>query len=473
MTPPTTGFAGAPAGSSPFTATTNVPPVGNLSAPVAAVQPTSAVPATSVPAPSVAPSAQPVASHTEVATPANTAQPLRLDTTTRGAAPSAAGGAGADAVVVTAATAIAALGLVGAAAQHFTGLWHDLGSTAQPRPTGTLLPTQFGHDDEVLAAMPVGMETVYQKVLLPGEADQLIGGQVETLRGLVYPYQAVRELRTPSELYDVLGLGFAVSGIAGTDTLAFNRDAGSVEVLRCAGLRLDDLVTPIDSDVTLPAGTVPPPLVRHHRRPWTGTGEAPGSTSENVIEEHEVLGYGSVGIPHLAEIWRLYADGSEEYVSTYNARNGQWVGDTSSRQALAGRRVDNGAYAWLNDGTVFRTTVLTDAESVLIAYGVSAPEHFEQGHDGSRRSTVSNADIACVTGVATIGRWRDVPIQLLQRQGTMLLIDYAGDDQVAAAAVGFPQVNQGQWAPRWVEHAEVTDIQELERQYAPPRGATA
>jgi len=169
------------------------------------------------------------------------------------------------------ATAIAALGLVGAAAQHFTGLWHDLGSTTLLRPVGTILPTQFGRDDELLASMPLGMETVYQKVLLPGEADQLFTGQVETLRGLVYPYQAVRELRTPSELYDALGLGFVVSGVAGSDTLAFNRDAESVDVLRCAGLRQDDLVTPIDSDVNLPDGTLPPPLVRHHRRPWTGT----------------------------------------------------------------------------------------------------------------------------------------------------------------------------------------------------------
>jgi len=45
--------------------------------------------------------------------------------------------------------------------------------------------------------MPLGMETVYQKVLLPGEIDQLFAGQVETIRGLVYPYEAVRGLHTP------------------------------------------------------------------------------------------------------------------------------------------------------------------------------------------------------------------------------------------------------------------------------------
>jgi len=473
MSSPTTGLAGAPTGNSLFPASTNVPPVGNLSAPAAPV-PSSAVPPTSMPAstPAAAPAAQPIAPHEQAGPPASAAQPLGIDAS-RGTATAAPGVTAPDAGVVTVASAIAALGLVGAAAQHFTGLWHDLGSTTLLRPAGTLLPTQFGRDDELLAAMPVGMETVYQKVLLAGEVDQLFAGQVETLRGLVYPYQAVRELRSPSDLYDALGLGFAVSGIAGSDTLAFNRDAESVEVLRCAGLRQDDLVTPIDTDVQLPAGTVPPPLVRHHRRPWTGTGEAPGSTSDNVIEEHEVLGYASVGIPHLAEIWRLHADGSEEYVSTYNARTGQWVGDTSPRQAQVGRKIDNGAYAGLSDGTVFGTVVLTDRESVLIAYGVSAPEHFEQVHDGSYRTSVNNSDIISVTGVATMGAWRSLPIQLLSRQGDMLLVDYAGDDPAAAAAAGFLQTNQGQWQPCSVEHTEVTDIQELERAYALPRPAEA
>jgi len=122
---------------------------------------------------------------------------------------------------------------------------------------------------------------------------------------------------------------------------------------------------------------------------------------------------------------------------------------------------------------VFRTTALTDRQSVLVAYGVSAPEHFEQVHDGSYRTTVNNSDIVSVTGVATIGTWQGLPIQLLQRQGTMILVDYAGDDPATAAAAGFPQINQGQWQPRWVEHTEVTDIQELERHYPAPRAAAA
>jgi hypothetical protein len=464
--PVTTG--GAPALSSPLAPAAPAAPGG-------AVPPSAlAGPGANAPAPTGQTSTVP---GPQVGPPVSAAQPLRIPAGQVGAGAVTPNGAdGTDAAVVSVAGAIAALGLVGTAAQHFSGLWQDLGASSVLRPAGAILPTQFGHDDELVAALPAGLETVYQKVLLPGEVDQLFAGQIETLRGLVYPYHAVRDLRTPAQLYDALGLGFAITGMAGSDTLAFNRDAESVDVLRCAGLRPDDLVTPVDADVTLPPGTVPVPLVRHHKRPWAGTGEAPGSTSDNIIDEHEVLGYASVAIPHLAEIWRLHADGRKEYVSTYNQRNGQWLGDTTPSHQPIGRRIDNGAYAALGDGTVYRTVLLTDRHSVLVAYGVSAPEHFEQAHDGSYRITMDNTDLVSLMGVTTIGTWQGGPVQLLHRQGSMLLVDYAGDDVVAAAAEGFVQVNQGQWQPRWVEHTEVSDVQELERPYALPRsgpGATA
>ncbi len=464
LTPATTGL---PAAAAPTPITAGGMPTGNAipTAPSTGLPqaPTAAAPAASAPAPSTATPAP------QAGPGVNASQPLRIETPRPGGGAPTTGAEPTDLAIVSVGAAIATLGLVGAAAQHFAGLWTDLRASSVLRPTGTVLPTQYGREDEVVATLPAGMDTVYQKVLLPGELDQLFAGQIETLRGLVYPFHAVRELHTPAQLYDALGLGYAVTGIAGSDTLAFNRDAETIEVLRCAGLRTDDLVTPVDADVTLPPGTVPVPLVRHHKRPWSGTGEAPGSTSEHLIEEHEVLGYASVAIPHLAEIWRLHADGREEYVSTYNQRNGQWLGDTTPSHQPIGRRIDNGAYATLSDGTVFRTVLLTDRHSVLIAYGVSSPEHFEQVHDGSYRITVDNTDLISLTGVTTIGTWHGLPVQLLHRQGAMLLIDYAGDEPAPAGAAGFLQVAQGQWQPRWVEHSEVTDLQELERPYGLPR----
>ena len=63
----------------------------------------------------------------------------------------------------------------------------------------------------------------------------------------------------------------------------------------------------------------------------------------------------------------------------------------------------------MSDGTVFRSMVLTERHSVLIAYGVSAPDHFEKVHDGSYRLVVENSDIVSLMGVTTIGAWRALP----------------------------------------------------------------
>ncbi len=388
--------------------------------------------------------------------------PLRLDPAKPGMSVSDAG------PIYTVGGAISALGLAGGAAVHFARMWDDLNAGSVTGARGTVLPTQFGPDDSQLASMPLGLETAYQKVLVPGETDALFDGEVSTLRGLVYPLHAVRGYGRPAELFDALGLGFAVHGPAGPDTLAFSRAADSVDVLRFAGVRTDDLVTPTDEGVRLAPDHVPVPLTRHHARPWIGTGEAPGSTSSHVIEEYEVLGYASVAIPHLAEIWRLHRDGTQEYVSTFNQRNGQWLFDLSPGRQLAGRRIENGAYATLRDSTVFRTVTLTDRHSVLIAYGVSAPEHFELVHDGTFRLSIENPQIRSLTGVTTIGTWQGMPVHLLHRHGLAILVDYAGDDSGQAASAGFVQLNQGQWVPRWVDHTEVSGVQELERPYSLP-----
>jgi len=366
---------------------------------------------------------------------------------------------------VTVAAAIATLGLAGAAAMHFSHLWSDLRANpiVQPR-NGGLLPTQFGPTDQQSAMLPAGLSGAYQKVLLPGEAEALMDGQITTLRGIVNPLDQVAHLTTPEELYAVLGLGFAIQGRAGADSLAFSRDADTIEVLRFAGLRMEDLITPVEADVTLPANTVPLPLVRHHARPWNGTGEAPGSTSTEPIDEHEILGYAAVPLPHLAEIWRLHADGTAEYVSTYNARNASWVGSTSPARP-AGERIENGAFATLSDGNVFEIVPLSDQFTILVARG-QAPEGFLPAQDGTSRIQVANEHIASVRGVTTIGLWQGQPVQLLERSGGSTLVDYAGDDPHSAAMAGFVQVNQGQWQTRWVPQAELSGVQTLERSYA-------
>src|SRR5699024_9699695 len=104
--------------------------------------------------------------------------------------------------------------------------------------------TQFGPDDVPLAALPPGWGVPYQKVLLPGEADAYLSGQVTTLRGLVHPYEQVSGLSTPGELQQMLGLGFAVANGRGGTELAFDPDSDGIEVMRFAGVPGGDLVIP-------------------------------------------------------------------------------------------------------------------------------------------------------------------------------------------------------------------------------------
>jgi len=51
------------------------------------------------------------------------------------------------------------------------------------------------------------------------------------------------------------------------------------------------------------------------------------------------------------------------------------------------------------------------------------------------------------------------------------MIDYIGGDHGEAARLGFRQLGQSEWEPRWVSTAEVTNRTRLERDHARPRPA--
>lgn len=365
----------------------------------------------------------------------------------------------------------AVIGMLGAAAAAaaltpLLGALHDLRLPIHPNRTLTQ-PTQFGLDDVPLAPMPMGMGAVLQKVLAPGEADAMITGTVRTVRGLIYSRDQVAHLRTPQQLHDALGLGYTLLHPNGQMTMAFDPNSSSIEVLRANGIRPEDLIVPLDMGVErddLPFAT----MTRDHSRPWQGTGEAPGSTHEHPIDEFEILGETAVSVPHLAEIWRLDPDGTEHHLSTYNARSGLWSGTSSDVAIPPGRKVDNGLYAIMADGNGYEAVTLSETHSVLVAYGVAAPDQFLSCPDGSDRLVVPTREIAYMVGVTSLAKWQGARVQIQYRYGDSALIDYADVSRELARSLGFGQIAQGHWLPQWAPFSELTAVSEMERNYPMP-----
>ncbi|MVA74860.1 hypothetical protein GC722_02260 [Auraticoccus sp. F435] len=371
----------------------------------------------------------------------------------------------ATALLTGAALAAAAVGLAAA----FTDLRRPVPAVLGGGGVGgPLWPAQFGPEPAPLAVLPAGMDTPYQLVLAPGQTEALLDGRQDTLSGLLHPLSQVVQLRTPAELFGALGLGFELLEPGGGSVRVHDAGAASVDVLRFAGVREADLVVPVAADVADPRRGLPA-LVRDHARPWTGTGWAPGSTSTHPIEEVELLPQRAVAVPHLAEIWRLHADGHAEHVATWSARSAAWSGpEVPPAAALPGRRLDNGHFAQLDDGTLHESVVLTDRHTVLVGRGVAAPAEFHPVADGTRRTVVDAERVVATVGVSTLAGWRGADVQPLRRVEDLVLVRYVGGSRAEAAALGFSPITQGEWMPLWVAVAELSGPVEDTRVYPQP-----
>ncbi|NNG19693.1 hypothetical protein HJ590_08890 [Naumannella sp. ID2617S] len=304
--------------------------------------------------------------------------------------------------------------------------------------------------DQLRGALPSEdpWQMVYQKTLRPGEAEEFLSGQRTTLRGLIHPAHQVNRLATPAQHFDVLGLGFGVEQGEGRLVTPFHRDATWIDVLRCNGIREEDLVLPVSEEWTgMSAGCTP--VVRNHRSPWTGTGYAPGSDSAYPIEEYELLGHLRVAVPHGAEIWRRYADGHDELLGTHDATTGFWNGRPG---AVISPHSDlhNGKFATVEDRLV--PVQEFGPERVVL---LTEP-----------RQVVSRDRISGLTGLTTIGTWGDARVQVLRSDGAAVLVDYLGDSLEEAEQLGFVQLNQGEWEPRWLPDAAISNRSEFCRSYA-------
>lgn len=332
------------------------------------------------------------------------------------------------------------------------------------RAEGEPLVTQYGPDDEVAQALPGALAAVWIKPLVPGEAEALRAGEIATVRGLVYPRDDLDHLTGAREFHRALGLGYVVDGEFGP-TLAHDPNPAHVDVLAFAGLSPADVVVPLRHGVD-PTAFGHRAVVRDHAEPWLGTGQAPGSTSHHPIAEFEVLGEATVPVPHLAELWRIHADGTWEHLSTHNARHGAWSGEVPA-PAERPRLVDNGLYAQAGEATFHRVVVLSDRRAVLVSHDEVAPPGFARTAGGDARRVVDHTDITRLVDVCMVGQWRGCRVVLRQVQDDHVLVDFAGTSRAQARRNEFLGLAHGQWQARWVPFDQLHQLRAEEREVDP------
>jgi hypothetical protein len=152
--------------------------------------------------------------------------------------------------------------------------------------------------------------TMMQKVIPPGQVDFYLDRGYDRVSGFVHRAAEVAHLRTPSELFHALGLGFSGS--------PFTPDAVELHVLRWAAYRPNLYRIPYggqhEAGMRAMQGWV------LERAPFRGNGFAPGDSSD-IIAEFKV---DSARLPHGAQLWRVTADGTETLVATLDSDGPQW-----------------------------------------------------------------------------------------------------------------------------------------------------
>lgn len=161
----------------------------------------------------------------------------------------------------------------------------------------------------VAAADPAAGPVLFQKVLPPDQVEGYLRGQQRRVAGFVHPYESVRELTTPQQLYAGLGLLH--------DRTPFRADDEEVHVLRwyayCPELYRAAIGGRDEQTRAAVGGWVVAPA------PFLGSGIAPGTAG---VPEFKV---DSVELPHGAQLCRLDRYGRQSEVASFDADTGGWV----------------------------------------------------------------------------------------------------------------------------------------------------
>ncbi|MFH8251273.1 hypothetical protein ACH3VR_12955 [Microbacterium sp. B2969] len=259
--------------------------------------------------------------------------------------------------------------------------------------------------------------TVLQKAVLPGR-EQLWTQGDDLISGFVVRATDVAWAKTPRDLLEAHGLGFAGS--------PFSAQSAAIDVLRFAASSLLRMVnaTGIPSDQS--GEPIGEGFVDHP--PFTGNGFARVSGPHIV----PVWWLEPTRVPPAAELWRIHADGREEFLTAYaNVASGWQPGSgTVLPSDVCGRFA-----RWR--GEQFLADVLTDGRVVLASY--RERDGWRLTQRGLWAIVLERSEIEEVYALRLTATWRGLPFQIVRRwdaaEGPQARIVYLGrDSRVAEAA---------------------------------------
>lgn len=279
-----------------------------------------------------------------------------------------------------------------------------------------------------------------QKAVSPGQLADYAANASDRVAGFVLRAADAAGARTPAELYQAHGLGYAGS--------PWRPDAPSIDVLR--------FPVPLKNYVHV---AMAPQVI--DRPPFTGTGFTQwegGQAPLFLLDE--------VRLPAGSELWRIHASGSEELLAVYTDVGYGWtvvaegLGDDARPvppSFLAGWRA-----TWR--GEEFSADLLEEGHKVVLASAVeprAGLDGFVRTARGVWRAEVPLAEISDIYELFVSCLYQGLEFRVMDvaadAQGRLFRLSYIGHDADFAEGIGLHKADAGVY---WTLAREV-DVRDL------------
>lgn len=282
-----------------------------------------------------------------------------------------------------------------------------------------------------------------QKAVLPAREDTWVAGD-DLLCGFVVRAADVTWAKTPRQLVEVHGLEFPGSPFSAAST--------AVDVLRFPATPMTRIVNATGARAGDQA-VGGEGFVDH--APFTGNGFAA------VGEQHMVPVWWlePMRVPAGAELWRVHADGQEEFLSAYANVASGWQPGQPPRVPVSDVI---GTFTHRRGSQVFAD--LLPNGRLVIASPVQQ-EGLKLTERGLWATTVDPNEVEPVFALRLTASWRGMPFQIVRRwqteNGIATRMVYLGRDSLAAEAAGLEKTDAAVYEAT-VLISELSDVQAVQ-----------